>query len=70
MPALFYFAKDDPVIGTNSVPFEDIKANPWIVLATTEYGSHLCCLESFFSNKMWMVDLAVQFFQGISKATR
>lgn len=35
VPALFYFAEDDPVIGTNSIPFDDLKANPWVVLATT-----------------------------------
>ena len=48
IPSFFYFALDDPLIGTNSIPQKELKENPWVMLGISNYGSHLCCFESVF----------------------
>ena len=59
-----YFSLDDPIIGENAVEWEGIRGNENILLATTDHGSHLCCLEDLGSRSQWMTDIGVKFLRG------
>lgn len=61
IPVLFYFSFDDPVIGANSIDFKSIKQNENCVLATTQFGSHLCNFENLMENRQWIVDMGLNF---------
>ena len=63
IPTLFYFALDDPLIQTNSIDFKSIKENPYVSLATTKYGSHLCCFDNYFKNRQWITRIGVDFLK-------
>lgn len=41
IPLLALHAQDDPIIGIEAVPFDEIKMNPFVTLCLTSQGGHL-----------------------------
>jgi predicted alpha/beta-fold hydrolase len=44
-------AKDDPIIGHETICYEVSQKNPYLVLGLTERGGHLGYFESAFTTK-------------------
>lgn len=49
-PTMFLMAKDDVIMGAESIDYETCMANPKVLLAVTELGGHLGYFESIFSS--------------------
>jgi predicted alpha/beta-fold hydrolase len=46
-------AKDDPIIGSDTICYEICNRNPYLLLGVTKRGGHLGYFESFLSYKQW-----------------
>jgi predicted alpha/beta-fold hydrolase len=44
-------AKDDPIIGEQSIDYDICRKNPYVLLGVTERGGHLGYFESLLSTK-------------------
>jgi predicted alpha/beta-fold hydrolase len=41
VPVLVLHAKDDPIAVNEAVPYDEVKANPYVFMAVTDRGGHL-----------------------------
>jgi predicted alpha/beta-fold hydrolase len=55
VPLLCLNALDDPISAAECIPYDEIKTNPNVVLATTDYGGHLGWFEHIKYPTRWMV---------------
>lgn len=60
-PMLIINSTDDPVIGVDSIPVAEAKANPYLILAKTNVGGHLAYLQ-YDLKSSWSVDRITDFF--------
>lgn len=73
IPLLCINALDDPLVPGNdtclihlkerSIPYEKLKSNKNVILATTEVGGHLAWLN--YQGKCWMNEVCIQFTQAV-----
>ncbi|KAJ2637411.1 hypothetical protein GGF40_002379 [Coemansia sp. RSA 1286] len=63
-PMLFINALDDPMCYRHTIPFAEIEANPYLVLACTRYGGHLAYFEGAGLSP-WLPKQISQFIQGM-----
>jgi predicted alpha/beta-fold hydrolase len=61
IPLLCMNALDDPIAAASCIPYDEIKINPYIVLATTDYGGHLGWFEHTRKPTRWMVKPLSEF---------
>ncbi|CAO3576928.1 unnamed protein product [Absidia cylindrospora] len=54
VPLVCINAMDDPVAWSGGIPWDEIKINPYVLLATTDYGGHLGWFESLMSPSRWI----------------
>ncbi|KCZ82523.1 hypothetical protein H312_00181 [Anncaliia algerae PRA339] len=50
VPMLFINTKDDPLIPYDTIPMEEIKSNPFLVMCLLEAGGHLGLMDTFFQS--------------------
>ncbi|KAF2232094.1 AB-hydrolase YheT [Viridothelium virens] len=65
IPLFAIHAKDDPIAVDEACPYEEIKANPHVVLCATDLGGHLSWFQS--SGERWFVKPAVNFFNKMAR---
>ncbi|KAJ1722090.1 hypothetical protein LPJ53_003459 [Coemansia erecta] len=63
-PMLFINALDDPMCYRHTIPFSEIEANPYLVLACTRYGGHLAYYEGTGLTP-WLPRQLAQFIRGM-----
>lgn len=61
IPLLCFNAIDDPISPSESIPYDEIKINPNVVLATTQQGGHLGWFEGVWSPTRWIVKPLAEF---------
>ncbi|GAN07853.1 AB-hydrolase YheT [Mucor ambiguus] len=61
VPLLCLNALDDPIAAAECIPYDEIKTNPNVVLATTDYGGHLGWFEHIKYPTRWMVKPLAEF---------
>jgi predicted alpha/beta-fold hydrolase len=54
-------ALDDPIAAPECIPYDEIKTNPNVVLATTDYGGHIGWFEHNKKPIRWMVKPLTEF---------
>ncbi|KAI8368470.1 Alpha/Beta hydrolase protein [Blakeslea trispora] len=68
VPLLCLNALDDPIAAAECIPYDEIKVNPNVVLATTDYGGHLGWFEHNKSPTRWMVKPLAEFITAMFQA--
>lgn len=65
-PMLFINTKDDPLIPSCTLPFEEIKSNPYLLLCLLETGGHLGMMDLFFK-KSFLEIIIEEFLENVKK---
>lgn len=60
IPTLIICSKDDPVVGTDAIPYSQARANPHVLLCETDLGGHLSYLDN--DKKPWATKQIATFF--------
>ncbi|ANZ74855.1 BA75_03233T0 [Komagataella pastoris] len=60
-PLLIINALDDPIVGSEALPFQECRCNPFTLMLTTSLGGHLAWFQS--PTKRWYVRPLALFFQ-------
>lgn len=68
VPTLIINSKDDPVVGPESIPYTQARANPHVLLCETDLGGHLAYLDS--ENKPWATQQIATFFGKFDEYVR
>lgn len=68
VPLLCFNAIDDPISPAESIPYDEIKINPNVVLATTQHGGHLGWFEGIWSPTRWVVKPLAEFIVAMFEA--
>ncbi|CAI0439468.1 unnamed protein product, partial [Linum tenue] len=63
VPLLCINALDDPVCTRESIPWDECRMNPNIVLAATQHGGHLAYFEGISASTMWWVRAVSEFLE-------
>lgn len=61
VPLLCMNALDDPIAAAECIPYDEIKINPNVVLATTDTGGHIGWFEHNRNPTRWMVKPLTEF---------
>ncbi|KAF9141485.1 hypothetical protein BGX30_004703 [Mortierella sp. GBA39] len=69
-PFLCLNALDDPIAVSECLPRDEVKNNPFGLLATTARGGHLGWFEGFFSQRRWCTKPLVEFCIALFEADR
>ena len=73
-PLLCINSLDDPISISSSIPYDDLVDNHNVILITTQHGGHLGFFQgqSWLSKepKVWITDVADQYFSCILKMTK
>lgn len=67
-PLLCMNALDDPISPAESIPYDEIKINPYVILATTDYGGHIGWFENFRHPTRWIVKPLAEFIVAMFEA--
>jgi len=67
-PFLCLSALDDPIAVKECLPYDEIKGNPFGLLATTEHGGHLGWFEGFWSQERWCTQPLAEFCMALFNA--
>jgi predicted alpha/beta-fold hydrolase len=65
-PSLFINAIDDPVIGSDLIDYEAFKRNENVAMATTKYGGHLGYSENVMSQRVWVLEPVLKYFNALA----
>ncbi|KAI8979669.1 Alpha/Beta hydrolase protein [Mycotypha africana] len=68
IPLLCMNALDDPIAPVQSIPYDEIKVNPYVVLATTDRGGHIGWFEGFRYPTRWVIKPLAEFIVAMFKA--
>lgn len=66
VPLLFINTKDDPLIPIDTVPVDEIKKNPWLILCVLEAGGHLGLMDLFMKNSFLEI-VVKDFLEALNK---
>ncbi|BFZ61361.1 hypothetical protein YB2330_002426 [Saitoella coloradoensis] len=70
-PLFVLHALDDPIAPGEALPWEEVKVNPYVVMATTATGGHLTWYETWApasaSGRRWFVRPVVEFFNAVEE---
>ncbi|ORX47247.1 AB-hydrolase YheT [Hesseltinella vesiculosa] len=67
IPLLCVNALDDPIATAKYIPWEEIQINPYVILATTDYGGHLGWFQNL-SAERWINQPLAEFIMAMFKA--
>ena len=65
-PTVFFNAMDDPIISADCIDYDVFRNNKNVAVATTEHGGHLGYMESLNSQKLWIIDPCIKFFNALN----
>ncbi|KAI9314943.1 Alpha/Beta hydrolase protein [Dichotomocladium elegans] len=68
IPLLCFNALDDPIALAEGIPYDEIKVNPNVVLATTDYGGHIGWFEHCWQPSRWIVKPLAEFIVAMLEA--
>ncbi|KAF7721357.1 hypothetical protein EC973_004838 [Apophysomyces ossiformis] len=68
VPLLCMNALDDPIAPAECIPYDEIKSNPYVVLATTDYGGHLGWFEYIQNPTRWVSKPLAEFIVAMFEA--
>lgn len=68
IPLLCLNALDDPIAHGICIPYDEIKSNPNVVLATTNYGGHIGWFEHNLQPTRWMAKPLTEFIVAMFRA--
>ncbi|KAG1073076.1 hypothetical protein G6F42_025848 [Rhizopus arrhizus] len=69
IPLLCINALDDPIALAQCIPVDEIKVNPYIVLAATKYGGHLGWFEHSYRPSRWVDKPVSEFVVAMFQAS-
>ncbi|KAG0363019.1 Alpha/Beta hydrolase protein [Gamsiella multidivaricata] len=69
-PFLCLTALDDPVAVEECCPYDEIKGNPYGILATTSHGGHLGWFQGFLTQERWCTRPLAEFCIAMFEADR
>lgn len=64
-PSLFVNALDDPLVGNECIDYEVFKRNQNVAVATTQHGGHMGYGESIFTQRVWVLEPCLKFFNAL-----
>ncbi|ODV95514.1 hypothetical protein PACTADRAFT_50228 [Pachysolen tannophilus NRRL Y-2460] len=62
IPTLIINSRDDPIVSSDSIPYKEVEANPYLMMLITDHGGHLGWFK--YNNERWYADPLAKFFQG------
>ena len=65
VPTLIVSSKDDPVVGSRSLPYSETKLNPYVTMVTTTVGGHLGWFT--WNGERWYTQPICQFFKQLDQ---
>lgn len=65
VPTLIVSSKDDPIIGVRSLPYSEVKINPYTSFVTTTIGGHLGWFK--LAGSRWYTEPVAQYFANLDK---
>ncbi|CAK9438349.1 uncharacterized protein LODBEIA_P25730 [Lodderomyces beijingensis] len=65
VPVLIVSSKDDPVVGSRSLPYSETKLNPYVTMVTTSVGGHLGWFK--WNGERWYVEPICKFFKVLDQ---
>ncbi|CDS06696.1 hypothetical protein LRAMOSA09223 [Lichtheimia ramosa] len=68
IPLLCFNALDDPIAVAEGIPYDEIKINPNVILATTDYGGHIGWFENVWQPTRWIVKPLAEFIVAMFEA--
>jgi predicted alpha/beta-fold hydrolase len=72
VPSLFLSALDDPICSNEVIPYEEIQANPYTILAITKRGGHLGWFrngsDNLFPRARWFATPVGEFIHAVMEA--
>lgn len=68
IPLLCFNALDDPIAVAEGIPYDEIKINPNVILATTDYGGHIGWFENVWRPTRWIVKPLAEFIVAMFEA--
>ncbi|KAG0171069.1 hypothetical protein DFQ28_010557 [Apophysomyces sp. BC1034] len=68
VPLLCMNALDDPIAPAECIPRDEIKKNPYVILATTDYGGHLGWFEHIQYPTRWVSKPLAEFIVALFEA--
>lgn len=69
-PFLCLNARDDPISVDWCIPVDEVRGNPYGLLATTARGGHLGWFEGFWSPKRWCTQILAEYCIAMFEADR
>lgn len=70
IPLLCFNALDDPIAVDECIPWDEIKINPYVVLATTDKGGHIGWFEHVRQPTRWIVKPLAEFIVAMFEVGR
>jgi predicted alpha/beta-fold hydrolase len=67
VPLLCLNAKDDPITSIEGAPIDEIRFNPFVILALTSCGGHIGWFEGWFSPRRWCCKPLAEFTEAMFK---
>lgn len=55
VPLLCFSALDDPICTKEAIPWDEVRANPNVIMVVTRHGSHLAYTEGLTAKSLWWV---------------
>lgn len=55
VPLLCFSALDDPICTNEAIPWDEVTANPNVIMVVTRHGSHLAYFEGLTARTIWWV---------------
>ncbi|KAI7860720.1 Alpha/Beta hydrolase protein [Circinella umbellata] len=68
VPLLCFNALDDPISPAESIPYDEVKTNPYVILATTDHGGHIGWFEHIRHPTRWIVKPLAEFVVAMFEA--
>ncbi|XP_071736855.1 embryogenesis-associated protein EMB8-like [Rutidosis leptorrhynchoides] len=66
VPLLCVNAIDDPVCTDEAIPYDEIRLNKNIVLATTQHGGHIAFFEGMSGKSLWWIRVVEEYLSNLN----
>lgn len=64
VPIFIFSSVDDPIVGSKSLPFSEVRLNPYAHMVTTSVGGHLGWFD--YSHNRWYPEPVLKLFQALT----
>ncbi|KAI9138697.1 Alpha/Beta hydrolase protein [Paraphysoderma sedebokerense] len=69
-PLLCVNAIDDPISPKSTIPYEEAKNNPYVLIATTEKGGHIGYYSGNIKPQRWCTQVFAEYFHAVFQAKK